>query len=272
MSRLPESPRWLVSKARYEKAFKTLSFTRCQTEAKQELELMRKHSHKSSTHWHELINKQHIAALLLAVSITILNQFTGINTFLQYAPQMLADSGMHSAVNGMASSMVVGIMNFICTVIAIGLVDRIGRRKLLITGTLGVCVTEIVMALISHLATPHPWLQVAGLISFIIFFAIGPGVVVWLAISELLPTNIRSKGMAVCLFASSLSGTLLASMFPLLMTKIGLSGTYMICAGFSLVYFYLAFRHMPETNAKNLEEIVTNLAASQPNMESEAPA
>jgi MFS transporter, SP family, galactose:H+ symporter len=263
MLKLPESPRWLVSKMRDEKAMRSLMLTRSEIEAKMEMQTIKHSLRGTSTNWRELINPKIMTPFIIAISITILNQFTGINTFLQYAPNMLQESGMHSQIISMFGAMIIGGMNFICTVIAIGLVDRIGRRPLLITGTLGVGLTELFMAITSSTHVQHPWLQLAGLISFIVFFAIGPGVVVWLAISELLPTHIRSKGMAVCLFFSSLSGTLLASVFPMLVEKIHLSGLYFLCSAFTAVYFWIAVKYLPETKAQQLEDIQQNFTQMQ---------
>jgi MFS transporter, SP family, galactose:H+ symporter len=262
-TKLPESPRWLVSKMRDEKAMRALTLTRSQIEANMEMKIIKQNLHGSTIRWRELINTKNLMPFLIAISITVLNQFTGINTFLQYAPNMLAASGMHSQIISMSGAMIIGMMNFICTVVAIGFVDRVGRRPLLITGTLGVCLTELCMALTSGGHARHPWLQLFGLISFIIFFAIGPGVVVWLVISELLPTNIRSKGMAICLFFSSLSGTLLASAFPMLINTIHLSGLYFLCSACTAIYFWITFKYLPETKAQRLEDIAQHFMRSE---------
>jgi MFS family permease len=93
------------------------------------------------------------------------------------------------------------------------------------------------------------------MISFIFFFAIGPGVVVWLAVSELLPSAIRSKGMGIALFLNSLVSTIFASIFLDLINLIGYSGTFWLCSAFTMLYFLIAAFLLPETKGKTLEEI-----------------
>ena len=94
-----------------------------------------------------------------------------------------------------------------------------------------------------------------GLIGFILFFAIGPGVVVWLAISELLPMPIRGRGMALALFLNSMASTILAAVYLDLVSWIGYGGTFWMCGGFTIIYFVVATFVLPETKGKTLEEI-----------------
>jgi hypothetical protein len=98
-------------------------------------------------------------------------------------------------------------------------------------------------------------LSLCGLFAFIVFFAIGPGVVVWLAISELFPTRVRGKGIALCLFFNSLASTLLATFFLPISHTLGMSGTYWLFALFSLGYLLAAYYLLPETKTRSLEEI-----------------
>ena len=99
------------------------------------------------------------------------------------------------------------------------------------------------------------YLIMIGLICYIAFYAIGPGVVVWLAISELLPMNIRGKGMAICLFVNCLVSAVLASLFITLVNHIHYAGVFFLCAGFTVIYFLIAAFLLPETKNKSLEDI-----------------
>jgi hypothetical protein len=106
-------------------------------------------------------------------------------------------------------------------------------------------------------------LALGGLLSFIIFFAIGPGVVVWLAISELFPTKIRGKGISFCLFFNSLAATILSIYFLPLMKLLGMGQTYWLFAFFSTAYFLVTLFFLPETKARSLEEIQLSFEKKQ---------
>lgn len=257
---LPESPRWLVARQELQKAINTLLTLRNPKQAQKELIEIENslYDNRSSGTWRQLIKREYWAPLLIALAVVILNQLTGINTFLQYAPQMFHHGGMQTHIGAITAALVIGIINFIGTLIAVFLVDRVGRRPLLIFGICGVCLSECFMAIAQPWFQSFAWLQALGLAVFILSFAIGPGIIVWLVISELLPTRIRSRGMALCLFFSSLSGTLMASAFPVLLSHLNLGGLYTLCAIFSGIYVLLSIYAVPETRAKSLEDIQTH--------------
>ena len=255
---MPESPRWLIAKNREGKARKTLALTYDFSAIDSVV-----HSIKSSMHQREpgfmaLFSPKLIRATLVAVAIAVLTQFTGINCFLQYAPNMLKQAGMSSNMAAMIASAGIGSLNFLITLLAICFIDKIGRRALLIFGTCGVLVSEVFLASISHMqlsAATQGMYTLYGLLGFIFFFAIGPGVVVWLAISELFPTQIRGRGIAICMFFNSMAGWGLASMFVNLTKWLGVAGVYWLCAGCTFMYVLVAIFLLPETKGKTLEEV-----------------
>ena len=255
---LPETPRWLLANGDEEQAKRVLAKTRMAGEVNEEWRQIQDSLQETQGTWSELIQTGRLLPLLIAIGVAVLNQWTGINSFLQYAPNILKMAGLGSNAVVMIGSVGVGFMNFICTVVAILLVDRVGRRPLLIYGVTGIIVSELFLAAINmfHLS-PHVLgqLSLVGLIGFIVSYAIGPGVVVWLAISELFPTRVRGKGMALCLFFNSLAGALLASAFLDLVHFIGMAGTYGLCAFFSLFYWLIAKCYLPETKSQSLESI-----------------
>lgn len=256
---LPESPRWLVSQRKTAQAEQVLRKLRQnETEIQNELHAIQASLAKTEGHWRELFSKKHWLPTLIAVLIAIFNQLTGINSFLQYAPLILKEAGLGSNVLSMMGSAGIGILNFICTIVAILLIDTVGRRPLLITGLIGVMIAEFFLGLVGFLPVSlfaQGVLSLIGLLAFILFFAIGPGVVVWLAISELFPTQVRGKGVALCLFFNSLAATLLATYFLPIVQMISMSQTYWLFTFFSFGYFLVAYFLLPETKAKTLEEI-----------------
>jgi SP family galactose:H+ symporter-like MFS transporter len=255
---LPETPRWLMANNREREAFRVLTLTHPADKVGPEADHIKSNIGNSDGSWGELFKPKMMLPLFIAVGIAILNQWTGINSFLQYAPHILKSAGLGSNMIVMMGSAGIGLMNFICTLIAIFLVDKVGRRPLLIAGVAGIIVSEVFLGFVSSLhlsSSVIGVLSLVGLLGFIISYAIGPGVVVWLAISELFPTRIRGKGIALCLFFNSLAGTLLASEFLILTQHLGVSGTYWLCAFCSVFYLLIAMFYLPETKAQTLEDI-----------------
>lgn len=256
---LPETPRWLMANKQEKKARQVLMKTRNNIdEVEEDVTDIKKSLKEVKGTWSQLFSHQLLLPSMVAIAIAIFNQLTGINSFLQYAPIILKTAGISSNLIDMIGSAGMGILNFLFTVIAITLVDSLGRRPLLLTGVAGVVVSEVFLGAINYFIPNSPnagILSLIGLLFYIIFFAIGPGVVVWLAISELFPTQMRGKGIALCLFFNSLASWLLATFFLSLVKQLGMGQTYWLFAFFSLGYFLVAYFYLPETKAKSLEEI-----------------
>jgi SP family galactose:H+ symporter-like MFS transporter len=257
--RLPETPRWLMANNQMEKAREILMLIRnLPEEVEHDIQSIQDSLHKVRGTWSDFFSIQFLGPATVAVLICIFNQLTGINSFLQYAPLILKNAGIHSNLITMMGSAGIGMLNFIVTIIAIALIDTWGRRPLLLLGVFGVMTSEIYLGCITFFlkTSTHSGIMVLiGLLLFIMSFAIGPGVVVWLAISELFPTRVRGKGIAFCLFFSSLSATVLSVYFLPLMKYLGMSQTYWLFATFTFGYFLVTLFFLPETKARTLEEI-----------------
>ncbi|HET7307672.1 MAG TPA: sugar porter family MFS transporter [Gammaproteobacteria bacterium] len=259
---LPPSPGWLYRRGRQEEARAALLQTQNVGEAahtfNEMVELAEQERDRSVGGWRLLLRPGYRKAFSIALAVGILNQLTGINTLLQFNTVILHQSGLHGGGAAVLGSVGVGIANFVLTLIALLLIDKVGRRPLLIFGTAGVTIALAFIGVV-HAAFPPSAFQgyatLGGFIAFIIFFAVGPGTVVWLAISEILPLAIRAKGMAVALFANSLISAGLAAAFMSIVAAIGYSGIFFVLAGFVFLYFLIAVFPLPETRGRSLEDI-----------------
>jgi SP family galactose:H+ symporter-like MFS transporter len=256
---LPETPRWLMANNQIDKARAVLMLIRNHVhEVEHDILSIQDSLQKIRGTWKDFFSRQFLGPAIVAVLVCIFNQLTGINSFLQYAPLILKNAGMSSNMVTMMGSVGIGTLNFFVTIIAITLIDSWGRRPLLLLGVFGVMVSEIYLGCVSYFlpVSPHTGtLALIGLLFFIMSFAIGPGVVVWLAISELFPTRVRGKGIAFCLFFSSLSATVLSVYFLPLMKYLGMGQTYWLFAVITFSYFLMTLFFLPETKARTLEEI-----------------
>jgi SP family galactose:H+ symporter-like MFS transporter len=256
---LPETPRWLVANHQADRARMILQQTRTSSrEVDDEMHAIEASLHQTENGWRELFSRQFFLPTCIALAIAIFNQLTGINSFLQYAPLILKNAGMGSDVVTMIGSAGIGILNFLCTIVAMVFIDTLGRRPLLLMGVAGVVISECYLGAVQYMSADSftvGVLSLIGLFAFIVSFAIGPGVVVWLAISELFPTRMRGKGISLCLFFNSLAATLLATIFLPLSHMMGMGKMYWLFAMCTSVYFVLVYYFLPETKTKSLEEI-----------------
>lgn len=264
---LPRSPRWLYQNDEEDEARDVLADTQGEEQVDDSIEEMKavieEERNQETGSWGMLFRRGYRKAFFIALAVGILTQLTGINVLLQFNATILQDAGLQNVA--ILGSVVVGLINFIVTFIAMSLVDKVGRRPLLITGTAGV---TIALAFIGFVQLIFPtsnftgYATLGGFMIFIVFYAVGPGVVVWLAISEILPLAIRAKGMAVALFANSLTSAALAAVFMYIVQLINYSGMFLVLAFFTSLYLLIAIFPLPETKGRSLEEIENELFAN----------
>ncbi|HAG62072.1 MAG TPA: sugar porter family MFS transporter [Coxiellaceae bacterium] len=256
---LPESPRWLLLKGFNHRAEQVLLrlFSNVDAVTQTRIAIMDSPT-LTGQGWSSFFNPACLWPLLLGIAVAILNQWTGVNAFLQYAPYLLKTAGASTNQVAMLGSVGIGVLNCVGTFVGLLLVDSWGRRRLLLTGIAGVFFFELSLSLLPIFSlSPHVYglCSMIGLLGFMLSFSIGPGLVVWLVFAELLPTTLRAKGMAVCLFFSSCSGAALASFFPVLLHHFGIAHTYGLFAISALIYWLVCFWGMPEAKGQSLEAI-----------------
>ncbi len=258
---IPESPRWLSLKERWDQTLLVLRKTRDEDSAQKELTQLQAaiaEIHHSRKDQKFVWQKQYTRPMLIVLAIACLCQLTAINSFLQLAPTILKSAGLGSNFTAMLGHTAITGLNFLVTIVALLLIDRVGGKFLLCLGTAGIVVTLTYCGWIYY-GLPFGQfkgiLLLAGILGYILSFAIGPGVVIWMVLSELLPLQIRSSGMAVAFFLKSMTSAILVTIFLGLADMIGFYGVFWLCGFFTLLYFLIVFFYVPETKSKTLEEI-----------------
>src|SRR5438045_3770550 len=196
---LPESPRWLVRGGHYQVAHRTLARIRGLADVKLEIEEIKASlaQQGESGHWTDLLRRQVRPALVVGLGLAIFQQITGINTVIYYAPKILQTAGFNSASGAILATVGVGIVNVGMTIFSMFLVDRVGRRPLLLAGIAGMIVTLAALGLSFRYPSGQlAWIAVICLMGYVASFAISLGPIFWLLISELYPLRIR--GVAEC--------------------------------------------------------------------------
>ena len=268
---LRESPRWLYKKGRREDALASLAANNGEAKAKEILDEMiaadkaaeaEKAAIAKAAQGDSLLQKKYIYPFLLAVTILACNQTTGINSVLNYTVDIFKATGMEGVFANF-SDLAIKLVNVFMTVVACAIVDRKGRKFLLKLGTsgiiLGLCGVATTFLLITKgvvvASMTTGIVATAFFFMFIAFYAVGPGVCVWLALSELMPTRIRATGMSIAMIINQGVSAGIATIFPAWKDAWGFPAVFYCLAGFTVVYFITAAFFLPETKGRTLEEI-----------------
>ena len=209
-----------------------------------------------------LLRRRYVVPFAIALAVLVCNQATGCNAIQYFALKMLLDAGLGDAAAGAANVSLWAVM-LAATAIACTLVDRKGRKFLLTLGTAGMVVADVgagcvFLALDKGWLAPSllsGWAAAACLALFIAAFSLGPGVVVWLALSEIMPDRIRANGMAVGLFLNMMVAWFVSDRFLVVAERHGYAPLLFALAFFAAVYFAVATFLLPETKGKTLSEI-----------------
>lgn len=255
---LSDTPRWYASKGHWDKAYDAmLEASGNEPETRQEVQRIRSTLEQEvRSNPLELLKPGLRVALIVGVSLAILQQFVGINTIIYYAPIVLGYSGLGQAGNSLQGALIVGIVNFLSTIIAVLLVDRIGRRPLLLVSSSGMLLTLVATGAIFALG-PHTYgvLLVIAVLLYIVSFALGFGPVFWLMSSEVFPTRLRGAGASTSAFFNWGTNFLVSATFLSLINGIGPTLTFWIFAAFAILTIAFNTTLVPETKNKPLEQI-----------------
>jgi len=259
---LPASPRWLFHQNRKDEARKVLSKIENPEIAEKTIAQMEQENSDNKTNQSsakELLKPWLRRALIIGVVIMIVQQFTGINTVIYYAPTIFLKAGFEGKVVAIAAAVGVGAVNVLFTILSIFLIDRIGRRKLYFIGLSGMVFSLIVLGLVfsfqDTLGASVKWLSLSSMIFYIMFFALSLGPLAWLIISEIYPTRIRGFAMSIATVSNWLFNGIVAFTFLKLINMFGASGAFWLYAFVGMLGLVWGFFYIPETKGKSLEEI-----------------
>ncbi|CAL9329837.1 sugar porter family MFS transporter [Streptomyces sp. enrichment culture] len=196
-------------------------------------------------------------ALLVGVILAALQQFSGINTILYYAPTIMGQAGL-SASNAIYYSVFIGIVNVVITVISLGLVDRIGRRPLLIGSLAGMAVAIALLG-VAFAADLSPVVMLVATMLYIVAFGIGLGPVFWVLLGEIFPPAQRAEGSGASATVNWLSNFVVSLLFLPLISAIGEGPTFWIFAGICVLGVAFVAKWVPETRGRHIDEVGQDL-------------
>ena len=257
---IPESPRWLIlKKGDIKRALETLRIINplnCDEElaAIQQSDNLIKGKDKSPG----LFSGQYNFPVMLAVVFAFFNQVSGINAIIYYAPRIfeMAGLGEHSSL---LSTVGIGVINFIFTLIAINFIDRVGRRILMLIGSVGLIASLFAVAFTFYFHIQGGLSIPIFIMLFIAFFAFSQGAVIWVFISEIFPNQVRAKGQTLGSSTHWIMAALIAFYFPYLTETLGGAVTFFFFGTMMVLQLIFVWRIMPETKGRSLEQIESNI-------------
>jgi sugar porter (SP) family MFS transporter len=257
---LPESPRWLVGRGRLDSARATLSRIREQSRVEAELQEIKSSLRDSAERgtWRELLSPGLRPALIVGIGLAIFQQVTGINTVIYYAPMILQSAGISSASGAILTTAGIGVVNVLMTIVAMWLIDRIGRRPLLLTGIAGMTVTLGLLGWAFHSAGRGgvlAWLAVVSMMVYVASFAISLGPIFWLLIAEIYPLKVRSSAEGLAATFNWVSNLIVTLTFLTLVQMTGASRTFWLYGLFAIGAWIFCYFLAPETKGRSLEQI-----------------
>jgi len=257
---LPESPRWLFSKERAAEAKRVLDSYTDEAGAQLLLDDIRGGlATQMETRWSALWSPAVRGSLLIAVGFTVLQQVTGINTVIYYGPQIFTTAGIGSSTNAILATLLVAITNVLATVVALALVDRIGRKPLLYAGVGGMTVSLFTLAVAFHfqavLGASLGILATVCLMLYITCFAASMGPIAWILVAEVFPLRLRGRGVAAATLGSGIANFVVSLTFLSLIKTAGNSLTFGIYGIFCILTLLFTRFIIPETRGRELESI-----------------
>ena len=256
---IPESPRWLILKGRDERAvgiFRKIYLSEVEVDTQlQDTKSVVQSETKSD--WKFLLQPGIFKAVQIGAAIAILGQFMGVNAVLYYGPTIFEEAGL-SGGDALFSQVLVGIVNVVTTVIAVFIIDKVGRKKLVYYGVSGMVLSLLLIGFYFHFSESMG-LPNSFLLFFFLFYvfccAISISAVIFVLLSEMYPTRIRGMAMSIAGFALWIGTYLVGQLTPWMLQNLTPTGTFLLFALMCVPYMLIVWKLIPETTGKSLEEI-----------------
>jgi len=253
---LPDSPRSLINRGKVAEAREVLKRMQGRTEEEQKIEEIQQTLEMEKPDWRELLRPNLRPALMVGIGLAVFQQFVGINTVIYYAPTIFQYAGFSSASVAILATVGVGAVNVLFTIVAMALLDRVGRRPLLMVGIVGMIIALAVLGYGFRLpVASRGWVAIGSLMLYVACFAFSLGPIFWLMIAEIYPLRLRGRAMSIATTFNWAANLLVAFTFPLLIAAVHETYTFWIFAALGILALVFSYARVPETKGRTLEEI-----------------
>ncbi|WP_428331069.1 sugar porter family MFS transporter [Mucilaginibacter sp.] len=257
---IPESPRWLIlKKGETKRALDILQIINPLNYKDELVSIQNSKLESSKTVNNEsLFSGQYKTPVVLAMMFAFFNQVSGINAIIYYAPRIFEMAGL-GAHSSLLSTVGIGTINFVFTLLAINVIDKVGRRVLMLIGSFGLIVSLFLVAYTFYSGNFNGFAIPIYMMVFIAFFAFSQGAVIWVFISEIFPNQVRAKGQTLGSSTHWVMAAIIAFSFPYLAETLGGAVTFSFFGTMMVLQLIFVWRFMPETKGRSLEQIETNI-------------
>jgi SP family arabinose:H+ symporter-like MFS transporter len=252
---IPRSSRWLVTTNQTDEALEVLKLMGSPDSEAELQEIIASVHLEEGVHAESLWQKKYSLPIILAITVGLFNQLSGINAILYYQNSIFTAAGF-GATSAALQTVAVGVVNLLSTLFGMTMIDKLGRKTLLMIGAIGTSVALTGVAFIFY-TNSHQYLLVWFLILFIFFFALSQGAVIWVYLSEVFPTRVRSKGQSLGSSSHWIANAIIAQSFPLIAAR-SQSAPFVFFAAMMAVQFFVVLFVYPETKGQTLEKIQAN--------------
>jgi SP family arabinose:H+ symporter-like MFS transporter len=262
---VPESPRWLLLEGRDEAALQVLRQVAGEQQARDNLQQIRQSLAMKSVSrgFRGLLDSRIRLIMIIALGLAFFQQITGINAIFYYLPTIFAQAG--GGVNdAFRQAVLVGVVNVVMTFVAIWLIDRLGRKPLLIMGIAGMALSLFTISWAFGQDSYDARLVLIAIIGFVAAFAISLGPVMWVLLSEIFPNEQRAAAISVAGFSNALVSASVTMIFPSALSLLGSGGTFLVFALFATAALLFVVLLVPETKGRTLEQLEGELMGSRP--------
>jgi SP family arabinose:H+ symporter-like MFS transporter len=251
---VPESPRWLIQKGQTEEGISILARITNLATAQSDALIIKSAITQEKGSYKEIFAPAMRKPLLIGLLLPLFSQFSGINAVIYYGPRILSDAGIN-ITNALLGQIIFGIANFLFTLIAIWKVDKMGRRPLYIVGALGATVCLFFTGVCFYTGATNNIALVISIILFLACFAFSIGPLKFVIASEIFPTKIRGRALALSIMVMWIADTIVGQLTPMFLGSVGPAVTFWFFSACCLLSFWVVYKMVPETKGKSLEEV-----------------